>query len=70
MRTITNLTARLERLEQQIGQTAASENYTLLFVKEGEDDGEAIERQMRQRGVTDKDKVIVVRFGAPSVRDE
>jgi hypothetical protein len=31
---------------------------------------EAIERQMRQRGVTDKDKVIVVRFGAPPVRDE
>ena len=70
MATITNLTARLERLEQQIGQTAASENYTLLFVKEGEGDREAIQRQMRQRGVTDKDKVIVVRFGAPPVRDE
>jgi hypothetical protein len=39
-------------------------------VTEGENETEEIERQKRERGVTDKDNVIVVRFVAPPVRDE
>ena len=68
MATLTNLTARLERLEQQIGQTAA--RYHILYLNPGDDEHEAIERQRRELGVRDKDSVIVVRFGAPPVRDE
>ena len=70
MATLTNLTARLERLEQQIAQTATSRRCCLLFVRPGEDEHEAIARQKRELGVTDEDSVIAVRFVAPAVRDE
>ena len=68
MGAITNLTARLERLEQQIEQTAA--RYHILYLHPGDDEHEAIERQKRELGVRDEDSVIVVRFVDPPVRDE
>jgi hypothetical protein len=68
MATLTNLTARLERLEQQSGQTAS--RYHILYLHPGEDEYEAIARQKRELGVRDEDSVIVVRFVAPPVRDE
>ena len=67
MATLASLSARLDRVQEQIEQSAANRRCHLLFVHPGENADEAIERQKRELGVTDEDDVRVVRFvGASS----
>jgi hypothetical protein len=68
MATIANLTARLERLEQQMDRREAC--FHILYLYPGEDEHEAIECQKREKGVREGDPVIVVQFVAPPVRNE
>jgi hypothetical protein len=68
MATIANLTARLERLEQQMDQREAC--YHILYLYPGEDEREAIERQKREKGVKEGDPVIVVQLVDPPIRNQ
>jgi hypothetical protein len=68
MATIANLTARLERLEQQMDRREAC--YHILYLYPGEDEHEAIERQKREKEVRDGDPVIVVQLVDPPIRNQ
>lgn len=67
MASLASLTARLEKLEQQIDLTP--KRIHVLWA-DSDDPEESIERQKRERGVRDQDTVLVVQFVAPTVRDK
>lgn len=66
MATLASLNARLDRLEQEMVETAPPGRVHMLILRPGEDENEAIERQKRELGVTEHDKYIVLQLVAPA----